>query len=948
MKFARYLEDASVPEWRRSYVNYGGIKKLIKRVAEHRRQRLNLELAKTVSRNSGKTTPTVLGSATSALRRRRSSNAQPGTSGFFVHQAPTYGAAGTESQRNGVDLEANFTLEPISLEGTGLHLLDEAQLGLYSDEQAAAKRSEPSGSNGHQHAGTASQSESPLPKAAVSAVTPASESVLTPHEPSEGTAYEPLGTAGTGTEHETIPKVTRFDAPEELAGESSGVARPGMGTRTSSVKTLRLRSVQAASQLVSKLKTKSSYPENLSQIIEENFDDEEAKIFLALESEMHRVIQFLEAREKQALDRFEVLAVQLQELARHRLEFKARTQGTGAGTGRRVGADAFNIAAVSTRIPKFSTVASALPARVLSSLDPKRASVGGDAAGERRGSGTSATPVLCDPSQPGYWDEGAERRSKALSRIPHFTAGNLFTAADEELRKANEAAALSHEPERYRNAKKKMKVAVLEEYRLLELIRDFRILNRTALAKSLKKLQKQTGVHCSDAFFKARVAPTMLVKSERIEQLIKSTEELYTYFFEHGDRKKARERLRAGNAFATLGSTIPHQSHHISVFKAGLCIGVALCATAGGLVKVHDPATRAEIPQWEALLRVYGALFLPAMFAFLFGLNLAAWRRTRVNYVFIFIAPTTWPLPEMDSQELAQSLPGGNPLSRRIPRLLLPKKLACGQYLRAEQYLLDASLGSILNQFFYFNYRYHGSSRTVDLVIWCVFGCIYSTYTSTWDLKIDWSLLNPRARWPFLRDDLYYEWPILYYFAIVSNVIIRFGWVIYLFPGSASVLLRTFIVALLEALRRWQWNMYRLENEHLGNADDFRVVKDVPLPYTHGMRAAEEDLDDDDVQMAKKRRNIFKLSETYKAKDKDKDRDREAGSSDGHSDPFAAERMPPMADGEDLSERVHSALGLGPEQASTSSGKGIDDQVGAKGSSGRDYEPHQGGPALGS
>ncbi|KAK0531206.1 Xenotropic and polytropic retrovirus receptor 1 [Tilletia horrida] len=1045
MKFARYLEDASVPEWRRSYVNYGGIKKLIRRVAEHRRQRLNLELAKTVSRNSGKTTPTVLGSATSALRRRRSSNAQPGASGFFVHQAPTYGAAGTESQRNGVDLEANFTLEPISLEGTGLHLLDEAQLGLYSDEQAAAKRSEPSGSNGHQHAGTASQSEGPLPKASVSAVTPASESVLTPHEPSEGTAYEPLGTAGTGTEHETIPKVTRFDAPEELAGESSGVARPGMGTRTSSVKTLRLRSVQAASQLVSKLKTKSSYPENLSQIIEENFDDEEAKIFLALESEMHRVIQFLEAREKQALDRFEVLAVQLQELARHRLEFKARTQGTGAGTGRRVGADAFNIAAVSTRIPKFSTVASALPARVLSSLDPKRTSVGGDAAGERRGSGTSATPVLCDPSQPGYWDEGAERRSKALSRIPHFTAGNLFTAADEELRKANEAAALSHEPERYRNAKKKMKVAVLEEYRLLELIRDFRILNRTALAKSLKKLQKQTGVHCSDAFFKARVAPTMLVKSERIEQLIKSTEELYTYFFEHGDRKKARERLRAGNAFATLGSTIPHQSHHISVFKAGLCIGVALCATAGGLVKVHDPATRAEIPQWEALLRVYGALFLPAMFAFLFGLNLAAWRRTRVNYVFIFefdvrtladyhqyfelpalfllllsicfwvsflnpfptqIAPTTWPLVWIVTVVVILVAPVPfflHPSRRWIVRSLLrvfqagilsrvefrdfflgdelnslvwtfatlwfigcqyqrnwPAVNTCepnstfwtpvlgalppfirfiqcwrrwiDSDMKARIHLINAGkyTTSILNQFFYFNYRYHGSSRTVDLVIWC------------------WSLLNPRARWPFLRDDLYYEWPILYYFAIVSNVIIRFGWVIYLFPGSASVLLRTFIVALLEALRRWQWNMYRLENEHLGNADDFRVVKDVPLPYTHGMRAAEEDLDDDDVQMAKKRRNIFKLSETYKAKDKDKDRDREAGSSDGHSDPFAAERMPPMADGEDLSERVHSALGLGPEQASTSSGKGIDDQVGAKGSSGRDYEPHQGGPALGS
>lgn len=116
----------------------------------------------------------------------------------------------------------------------------------------------------------------------------------------------------------------------------------------------------------------------------------------------------------------------------------------------------------------------------------------------------------------------------------------------------------------------------------------------------------------------------------------------------------------------------------------------------------------------------------------------------------------------------------------------------------------------------YLNYRYHGSSRKQDLVLWCFFGVIYSIYTSAWDLLMDWSLLRPHARHPFLRDELAFAdvWPV-YYVAIVVNVILRFSWTIYLLPGSTG-LLKVFVIALLEALRRVViWNIFRLENEHL-------------------------------------------------------------------------------------------------------------------------------------
>ncbi|KAL9939129.1 hypothetical protein V8E36_001942 [Tilletia maclaganii] len=1026
MKFAQYLEDASVPEWRRSYVNYGGIKKLIKRVAEHRTQRLSLELDRTISAASKSRTGHEHGpvSLPLGLARRTSSAVGANATGFFSHRKPTYGATGTPSGRgphSGPDLEANRKLEPISLEGTGLHIDEDKLAALHSCEHSDAPASAPDhsqGGEGGQH------SSEPQSQAQPSSPTGPSAAQTTDAE---------------GNNH------VRFQ--REGQGSSTSVSRPAVD-RDFSTRSLRARSTQAANNLVHRLKqTKSAYPENLNQIIEETFDDEEAKIFLALESEIQRVISFLEAREKQALERFEVLALQLQELAQHRLGFKAREQGTAA---KKAGSDGFNLAAVSSHFNRLGATASAVPARVRSNLDGIRGSGISPEGYERRGTGSPATPPSADGAQPSYWDEGAERRSQALSRIPHFTHGHPLTPADEEIRRANEAAALSHDPERYRSAKKKMKVAVLEEYRLLELVKDFRILNRTALAKALKKLQKQTGVHCSDAFFEARVAPTMLVKSERIEKLLKSTEELYTYFFEHGDRKKARDRLRASNAFATLGSTIPHQSHHISVFKAGIYMGVALCATVAGLVESQRPATKQRLPQRQALLRVYGALFIPTLFAFLFGLNLAAWRRTRVNYVFIFefdvrtladyhqffelpalfllllsvcfwisfldpfpaaIAPTTWPLvwtvivivvlllpfrvflkpsrtwfirsllrvfqagilsrvefrdfflgdelnslvwsfsmlwfigcqyhrkwPAVDSCDPNKTF--WTPVLGALPPFL--RFVQCWRRwfdsdMKARIHLVNAGkyTSSVLNQFFYFNYRYHGSGRTVDLALWCAFGCIYSIYTSSWDLKIDWSLLNPNARWPYLRDDLLYEWPALYYFAIVSNVIGRFAWMIYLLPGPASPLLRVFIIALIEALRRWQWNMYRLENEHIGNADDFRVVKDVPLPYSHGARVAEEDLDDDDDDSIKikKRRDAFKLSETFKHKD----------SADELSDaePFARHQANGSQDTQvGVIERLSQKLSVGlDESQGESSGQQIGDIVGAKGSTGRDYEP---------
>lgn len=43
-------------------------------------------------------------------------------------------------------------------------------------------------------------------------------------------------------------------------------------------------------------------------------------------------------------------------------------------------------------------------------------------------------------------------------------------------------------------------------------------------------------------------------------------------------------------------------------------------------------------------------------------------------------------------------------------------------------------------------------------------------------------------------------------FKQISNTVIRFSWIMYLPSSGPPFQLRTFIVAMLEMIRRWQWN----------------------------------------------------------------------------------------------------------------------------------------------
>jgi len=111
---------------------------------------------------------------------------------------------------------------------------------------------------------------------------------------------------------------------------------------------------------------------------------------------------------------------------------------------------------------------------------------------------------------------------------------------------------------------------------------------------------------------------------------------------------------------------------------------------------------------------------------------------------------------------------------------------------------------------------------------------ISSCYTYVWDIKMDWGFFNAGAGDNrFLREEIVYSSKGYYYFAIVEDLVLRFSWAYKLalkeVGFGAYAEFTTSVFAALEVVRRFIWNFFRLENEHLNNCGKFRAVRDISV-----------------------------------------------------------------------------------------------------------------------
>lgn len=117
--------------------------------------------------------------------------------------------------------------------------------------------------------------------------------------------------------------------------------------------------------------------------------------------------------------------------------------------------------------------------------------------------------------------------------------------------------------------------------------------------------------------------------------------------------------------------------------------------------------------------------------------------------------------------------------------------------------------------------------------LWILSSVCSSMFAYIWDIRLDWGLFDENAgNNKFLREEIVYSSVWYYYFGIVEDLLLRFGWVFSLSLSELGYVhgeLMVTILSPLEVFRRFVWNFFRLENEHLNNCGKFRAVRDISV-----------------------------------------------------------------------------------------------------------------------
>ncbi|KAF3432615.1 hypothetical protein FNV43_RR27355 [Rhamnella rubrinervis] len=688
-----------------------------------------------------------------------------------------------------------------------------------------------------------------------------------------------------------------------------------------------------------------------TELLEQFSDTDAAKeFFTCLDFQLNKVNQFYKAKEKEFLERGESLKKQLEILIQVKTAFKQQRDRNGASSQ-----DSKEDASISCTITceedsvrdkreqeqlqDNSTVTDDSEKNEVPYTDSPRSDDMGRSMSMKQEDGK-----LRSNSGRVFNCQGKNMRLKIPLTTPSRTFSAISYLVREDLlnqssKKCNpESRKLHINKKKLHHAEKMIRGAFMELYKGLGYLKTYRHLNMLAFIKILKKFDKVTGKHVLPIYLKV-VESSYFNSSDKVINLQDEVEELFIRNFAEEDRRKAMKYLKPHQ----------HKESHSVTFFIGLFTGCFIALFTGYIIMAHITGfyrRKQNSVYMETVYPVLSMFSLLFLHLLLYGCNIFAWRKARINYSFIFELAPTKELKYRDvflicttsmtvvvgimfvhlslltkgySYAQVQVIPGllllvfslllvcpfdivyrssryrflrvirniilsplykvvmldffmADQLCSQIPMLRNLEYVACyyitgsyktqdyGYCMTAKHYRDLAYAVSFLPYYWRAMQcarRWFDEGQTSHLVnlgkyvsamlaagakvayekekssvVWLCIVVVMSSaatlYQLYWDFVKDWGLLQINSKNPWLRNELMLRRKIIYYFSMGLNLILRLAWLQTILHSSfenVDYRVTGLFLAALEVIRRGMWNFYRLENEHLNNADCMELLQ---------------------------------------------------------------------------------------------------------------------------
>ncbi|XP_004298411.1 PREDICTED: phosphate transporter PHO1 homolog 10 [Fragaria vesca subsp. vesca] len=187
---------------------------------------------------------------------------------------------------------------------------------------------------------------------------------------------------------------------------------------------------------------------------------------------------------------------------------------------------------------------------------------------------------------------------------------------------------LSFDKEELRRAEERLRVAFIEFYHKLRLLKRYSFMNLSAFSKIMKKYEKFSSRRASRSYMQI-VDNSALGNPDEVTNLMERVEATFINNFSHSNRRKGMKLLRP------KAKIEKHKVSFLSGFFSGCSIAllVAIVLT----IQARKLMNKKEGTQYmENIFPLYSLFGYIVLHLLMYAADIYFWRRCRINYPFIF------------------------------------------------------------------------------------------------------------------------------------------------------------------------------------------------------------------------------------------------------------------------------------------------------------------------